>query len=172
MLRSLLTLRPNSPVGVVLLVPCLLICLACATPFPIENLEEGMTTEAVRGEFGEPESIEPEPGGAESTWTYVHEERSDLFWPLTVMFSTVFLPHCMVISAWTLTVAGEFACIAIDEKDVFLHFEGEKLARWHVIGPYYSGDGGFNPFDPYYQSFWDTDAGHHQKGHTHHHQPH
>ena len=35
-----------------LLVPCLLICLACATPtptpFPIEKLAKGMTTETVR----------------------------------------------------------------------------------------------------------------------------
>ena len=30
-----------------LLVPCLLICLACATPFPLDSLEEGMTAETV-----------------------------------------------------------------------------------------------------------------------------
>jgi hypothetical protein len=42
---------------VVLLVLSLVICLACATPFPVDSLEEGMTTETVRAEFGEPEEI-------------------------------------------------------------------------------------------------------------------
>ena len=41
----------------VLLIPCLLLLLACATPFPIESLEEGMTTQTVRESFGEPEYI-------------------------------------------------------------------------------------------------------------------
>ena len=57
MVRSFPTRFPNSPTGFVLLIPCLLICLACATPFPFEKLEKGMTTEAVRQEFGEPEAI-------------------------------------------------------------------------------------------------------------------
>ena len=56
-----------------LLVPCLLICLACATPFPLDDLEKGMTAEAVRAEFGEPES-ETKLGDVESSWTYVDEK--------------------------------------------------------------------------------------------------
>ncbi len=56
-MRSSLTRLVDSITRVVLLAPCLLICLACATPFPFEKLEKGMTTEAVRQEFGEPEAI-------------------------------------------------------------------------------------------------------------------
>ena len=55
-MRSCLTRLVISVTRMVLVVPCLLICLACATPFPFEKLEEGMTTEAVRQEFGEPDS--------------------------------------------------------------------------------------------------------------------
>ena len=52
MIRLFLTRLANSVTRTVLLVPCLLTCLACATPrtFPFENLEEGMTTEMVREE--------------------------------------------------------------------------------------------------------------------------
>ena len=39
-----------------LLAPCLLISLACATPFPLENLEEGMTMVQATEAFGEPSS--------------------------------------------------------------------------------------------------------------------
>ena len=59
-----------------LLVPFLLIGLACATPFPIDSLEEGMTTEAVREEFGAPEAIETGPEGTESSWKYLDERLS------------------------------------------------------------------------------------------------
>ena len=51
MVRSFLTRLANSVTRTVLLIPCLLICLACATPFPIEDLEEGMTDETVRESF-------------------------------------------------------------------------------------------------------------------------
>ena len=73
MMRSFLTRLVNSTARDVLLVPGLLICLACATPFPIESLEEGMTAETVRESFGAPEAIETNPEGMESSWTYVHE---------------------------------------------------------------------------------------------------
>ena len=36
--------------GVVLLIPRLLIGLACATPFPLENPEEGITVETLRAQ--------------------------------------------------------------------------------------------------------------------------
>ena len=57
-----LTRVSNSLVGVTFLVPCLLACLACTTPtpFPVDSLEEGMTPETVRVEFGEPESVKHE----------------------------------------------------------------------------------------------------------------
>jgi hypothetical protein len=67
--RSFLTRFPNSRTGVVLLIPGLLFCLACATPLPFENLQEGMTAEAVRAGFGEPESSRG------SAWYYTHEEK-------------------------------------------------------------------------------------------------
>ncbi len=86
-----------------LLAPCLLICLACATPtpFPIENLETGMTLEAVREKFGAP--IASGPGDVVSSWTYRHEERN---WVHTVMSYSVFLPHCILITAATMPFIG------------------------------------------------------------------
>ena len=39
-----------------LLASCLLVCLACATAFPIESLEKGMTMEQATEAFGEPSS--------------------------------------------------------------------------------------------------------------------
>ena len=48
MMRSFLIRLANSVTRAALLVPCLLVCLACATPFPIDSLEEGMTHETVR----------------------------------------------------------------------------------------------------------------------------
>ena len=95
MMRSFLTRLVGSVPGSLLLPPSLAICLACATPFPLDDLEKGMTTETVRESFGAPEAIKcfsakPEGGseaiGAgswlvlpsgmedESCWTYVHEE--------------------------------------------------------------------------------------------------
>ncbi len=56
MVRSFLTRLANSVTRTVLLIPCLLICLACATPFPLENLEKGMTMERATEAFGEPSS--------------------------------------------------------------------------------------------------------------------
>jgi hypothetical protein len=82
MMRPFLTRFPNSLIGVVLLVLCLLICLVCATPLPVETLEEGMTPLAVRQAVGEPRFIAPN-----GVWIYTHEEqnpgegvvRSDVF---------------------------------------------------------------------------------------------
>ena len=92
MLRSFLTRLPNSLIGVVLLVPCLLIGLACATTFPIESLEKGMTAETVRENFGAPEAIETTRVSCatwppaintcivvDSSWKYPHEEQH---WPM------------------------------------------------------------------------------------------
>ncbi len=82
MMRLFLTRLANSLIVVVLLIPCLLICLVCATPFPVETLEEGMTHSAVRQAVGEPRFIAPN-----GVWIYTHEEqnpgegvvRSDVF---------------------------------------------------------------------------------------------
>ncbi len=60
MMRSFLTRLANSLTRTLLLVPCLLICLACATPFPLENLEKGMTMEQATEAFGEPSSTNAE----------------------------------------------------------------------------------------------------------------
>jgi len=58
MTHSFQTRLVDSAARAVVLALCLLICLACATPFPVERLEVGMAEEAVRAEFGEPESID------------------------------------------------------------------------------------------------------------------
>ena len=108
-MRSFLTRFPNSRIGVVLLVPCLLVCLACATPFPIESLEQGMTYETVREKFGEPEAIRIaiscsrspcKPEGVESSWTYVHEEQNYAF----TAYCAVFSPMCVVMPPFPLVV--------------------------------------------------------------------
>ena len=91
MVRSFPTRLVDSAARVLLL-PCLLLFLACATPFPIESLEEGMRTETVRESFGEPEAIKTEPGGVESSWTYPHEEQNWFltFHPFTPLFMIPF----------------------------------------------------------------------------------
>ena len=48
MMRSFLTRLLNPVTRDVLLALCLLICLACATPLPLEKLREGMTAEAAQ----------------------------------------------------------------------------------------------------------------------------
>ena len=48
-----------------LLAPCLLICLACATRFPFENIKHGMTVETAREEFGAPKATEAGAGTVE-----------------------------------------------------------------------------------------------------------
>ena len=62
MTRISLTRLVDSATRAVLLIPCLLICLACATPFPFEKLEEGMTADGVRQTVGEPKSVGKERG--------------------------------------------------------------------------------------------------------------
>ena len=47
MTRISLTRLVDSATRAVLLIPCLLICLACATPFPFEKLEEGISCRRV-----------------------------------------------------------------------------------------------------------------------------
>ncbi len=146
-----------------LLAPCLLICLACATPFPIENLEDGMTTETVRENFGAPEAIETKPEGVESDWTYVHEEYdgfiTSFFWPMAPLF---------VAASWLLNF--EWDELYMNTSDVLLHFEDEKLVRWDVIEPVPAVSSGYIYQDPFPSTMFPTkDSIHHKKGHTHHH---
>lgn len=185
MLRIFLTRLANSVIRAGLLIPCLLIGLACATPtqFPIENLEKGMTPEAVREKFGAP--IETDLEGVESTWTYLHEERDRLS---TVMSYSVFLPHCILLTAATMPFIGaeswcDVLIDTIEEKPVVLHFEEEKLVRWEVIEPVPVVSSGYAPNSALHemmrkQDQWFRDQQrmadylHHKKGHTHHHVDH
>ncbi len=115
-----------------LLVPCVLICLACATPFPLDSLEEGMTTEAMRANFGEPEANSTtEPEGMDSSWSYVHEERN---WFNTVLFSSILLPHCILFTPFILSGDGH-PCFSwyVDREPVVLQFAEGKLASWEVL---------------------------------------
>ena len=77
MMRSFLPRFPHSLIGAVLLIPCLLICPACATPFPIENLERGMTAETVLEKLARLEVIEPVPIYSSGTWP-VHQRWQHL----------------------------------------------------------------------------------------------
>ena len=130
-MRYFLTLLVRS-VRAVLLIPCLLIGLACATPFPIENLKEGMAAETARESFGEPEDITrctgsgapDELGGVESVWTYPHEEQ-DWFFTLNPLSPVGFLMSRATGDPYPFTIS----------KAVVLHFEAAKLVRWEVTEP-------------------------------------
>ena len=157
-----------------LLAPCLLICLACVTPFPFENLEEGMTTETLRERFGEPDFVTnyfvTNWSGNVSGWTYVHEERD---WADTIFYSTVFLPMCIWISAITLPLRGEIGCNSIDETKVVLHVVGEELLNWDVIkldNPWHiDWTAAYPPHHPWGNPA--TEALHRAHGHTFPHPP-
>ena len=147
-MRSFLACLVDSVTSLVLVAPGLLICLACATPFPIENLEEGMTAGAVRENFGEPEAIDTvwDPTmfwraswtyDAESSWTYVHEEQNP--WGLSVVVSLLFPQQIVatVMGAVGTLVTGRLDIhwdwAYLERKPVVLYFEQEELARWEVI---------------------------------------
>lgn len=179
--QSFLTRFLDSAEPTVAWILSLLFCLACAKPFPLDDLEEGMSAATAWTKFGEPRAIEADPDGFEASWTYGHEEQA---WFVTVMSSTVFLPHCVVATAVTLPFGAEHWCAIIptvEEGSVVLHFEGEKLVRWDVTEPslpvvsssYY--DPVFDEFQrqqqQWHQEMIDRaiDIKHHKKGHTHHH---
>lgn len=111
----------------------LLLCTGCATPFPFERLEAGMTPEAVRDALGPPgETSEPD-----ASWTYHDEEQ---LWVTSVFFSTVFLPHSVVLTgigalANALTEPPEYVYdwMYVRRRPVVLHFEDERLARWETL---------------------------------------
>ena len=159
-----------------LLAPCLLICLACATPFPLDNLEEGMTYETVRENFGEPVVTDAvwDPTifwrgtwayHTESSLTYVDEEQN---WKSSVLFSLL-LPHQIafsVIGAVGSLVTGKldfrWDWAYVERKPVVLYFEHEQLVRWKVIEPYYA---------PAPDISWSTNAFHTAHGHPFGHGP-
>lgn len=123
---SFLTRFVDSAARAFLLIPCLLICLSCATPFPIERLEEGMTADSVREAVGEPEAIEAEPGGTMSSWAYGYKE----FDLLTTLFALPWTPFVPVLS---LLPNLEWDDFYTQPTVVTLHFEEDQLARWEVI---------------------------------------
>jgi hypothetical protein len=69
-----------------LLVPCLLICLGCATPSVEEQLEEGLTKGQVHTVFGAPKSFwipdivghPPKPGVIEQAWAYQFSRKKEI----------------------------------------------------------------------------------------------
>jgi hypothetical protein len=144
MVRALLTRLVDSPARIVLLVPCLLICLACATPFPIEKLQEGMTTEMVREKFGEPESIET--GGGffwDSCWRYIHEQQR---WfvtlnPMALLLVPVFrfIPPHLVGGDTGGDSRTRWDYIYVYWRPVQLHFEGEELVSWELVETVWEG---------------------------------
>ncbi len=142
-MRSFPTRLTGSLARVALLPPCLLLCLACATPFPLDALEEGMTTETARGKFGVPEAIEAAPDGAESSWTYLHDELE----PLPLTFGPMPL-RVAVASIWGVPLSWFFAFtdlisdelsghnwneVYVSRSPVVLRFEEEELVSWEVL---------------------------------------
>ena len=129
MMRSFLTRLVNSVTRVVLPVPCLLICLACATPFPFEKLDKGMTTEAAREKFGAPERITARQG-KRVRWCYEHEEKPWNYW-----VATFFPLTYIAIPLHIALVGGRWDDLFVEKKPVVLDFEGEKLVRLDVYEP-------------------------------------
>ena len=119
--------RVDSVAWTVLVAPCLLMCLACATPFPIERLETGMTAEGVREAVGEPEAIEAQPGGTTSSWEYEHEE-------FDLLTTVVTLPWTPLFPALVVLFDIEWNDFYTQSREVILHFEEDHLARWEVLG--------------------------------------
>ena len=121
----------DSAARVVFLIPCLLICLACATPFPFEKLEEGLTVGTVLREFGPPEAIESGSGDAGPCWCYPHEKQ---MWT-----NTIFFP----ITPFMIPFMKTWSDAYFTREEVVLHFEEEKLVLWdhreRTIWHVYSG---------------------------------
>ena len=153
------------------LAPCLLICLACATPFPIDSLEVGMTKVNLREKFGEPEAImtawaAPEltgeisnsgadPGVYELSWTYVDENQ---VWPMLIFPQAIL---AMPVNAAIPDTPWDQWYVR--RRQVLLFFEGEKLVRWNV------GEFDWTPSSFGAGMNLGMDMQHHMMGHTHHH---
>ena len=122
MMRIFLTRLVNSVTRATPLIPCLLVCISCATPFPFDKLEEGLTVETVLTEFGPPEAIESGSGDAGPSWCYAHEEQDWLktFFPLT----PVSIPILAV------DPGSRWSDAYFRRSEVALHFEEGRLVRW------------------------------------------
>lgn len=131
MLRRILILIRNTNFTRVFPVPFLLICISCATPFPVAELEEGMTAEEARQAFGEPRNIRDD-----NAWVYTDEDQN---W---MMFNPFFIEFGLIAGSIFALLddddSVEWDEFFVSRQDVYLHFEEEKLARWQVgeMGPH------------------------------------
>jgi hypothetical protein len=123
MLRPILALFWNSNFTRAILVPFLLICLACATPFPFESLGEGMTAEAVHDEFGAPIATDP------NCLTYWHESQRwfFIFFPLTPLL----IPIIAAMEGIPLSEAAHFSYVR--QEPVLIDFDAEGLTKWELV---------------------------------------
>jgi hypothetical protein len=139
-------------------IPCIAVALGaaigpgCRTPWsvqplPVDRLEKGMPTEAVRDVLGEPGRIDasrgpefPEtwPGLSTSsgvdrgeTWYYEDEKVDRPGLGLTGLAFPLTLP-IQLVSATSGADAAERDCLWIDEREIALYFEDERLAGWVV----------------------------------------
>ncbi len=112
----------DSAAPAALLIPCLLVCLSCATPFPFDKLEEGLSAETVLTELGPPEAIQVGLGDAGPCWCYVHEKQ---MWTNTISFP---------ITPFMIPFMKTWSDAYFTREEVVLHFEEEKLVRWNLRG--------------------------------------
>ena len=146
-MQSFLTRLVGSVVRAVLLIPCLLIGLACATGPFIERdgsgtLEVGMTMVQARQAFGEPTryNVEKEkyyqaapprkPDLISITGQHLRRMAGGLFIVAPVLDVA---PHGAV-SIWVYA-SEEARWFDLEEPDVELLFRGNKLVSWEVIEP-------------------------------------
>jgi len=121
--------RLGGPAAQTLLpVLCVAIQLACATSFPVENLEEGMTAKTVLENFGEPKAIETNSlASARSSWPYVDQEQH---WQMFIFPQFLLsIPICALLP----DVPWDYLYVL--EGSVVLDFEAKKLVSWEVIEP-------------------------------------
>ncbi len=195
-MRSFLTHLVDSVTRVVLLAPCLLICLACVT-FPFEKLEKGMTMEQATEAFGEPSSTKM--GELHQAVQLLQKEIARIYVRLA---SAVDLSETRSPVARKLEELGtrtlrslERFVAELDEangeqgvrstwvyphigiaqnNDVELLFEGNRLVSWETRpAPVVPTTGTYVYSDPFPTSLFPThsakDTRHHKKGHDHHH---
>ncbi len=123
-----------------LLASCLLVCLACATPFPIEKLETGMTMETVREKFGAP--VETCSLDAKSSWIYLHEELDPT--PVSVgpmslrvaassLWGVPLFWSCPMHGVLTEVAGATWDCWYVGRNPVVISFEEKKIVHWETL---------------------------------------
>jgi len=116
-------------------------------PLPVDRLETGMPSQAVRDVLGEPVRIDassdlefPETWPGLSTYSGVHpseawyyeDEKVDrLGLGVTGLAFPLTLP-LQLLSAASGADAAERDCLWVDEREIALFFEDERLATWAV----------------------------------------